>query len=44
LDDRFVTRLDAGTRIELSARATPRLVDCRAELAGIITDFDLDIV
>lgn len=48
----YDSRLNGETNIGLydraltkvTATATPRLVDCRAELAGIINDFDLAIV
>jgi RES domain len=48
----YESRLNGETNIalfdraltKLAASATPRLVDCRAEFAAIITDFDLDIV
>ena len=36
--------LNDRTLTKVSASATPRLVDCRAELAIIINDFDLAIV
>lgn len=48
----YESRLNGETNIavfdralaKVSAIATPRLVDCRSELAGVITDFDLAIV
>ncbi len=48
----YDSRLNGETNIGLydraltkvAATATPRLVDCRAELASIINDFDLSIV
>ena len=48
----MTSRLNGETNIavydralaKITSKATPRLIDCRSELAKIIVDFDLAIV